>query len=112
MGWLEGGVKRAAPTIIEGTKFGKFHAFFDRWLNLTPDIPVWLSTTTGVAEFLGAHGIDAIPAVMQMGINRYKSVMVSKDMALDVLGYTAKRGLKKIVERKQAAEVFAKPAVA
>ncbi len=112
VGWLEGGVKRAAPTIIEGTKFGKFHAFFDRWLNLTPDIPVWLSTTTGVAEFLGAHGIDAIPAVMQMGINRYKSVMVSKDMALDVLGYTAKRGLKKIVERKQAAEVFAKPAVA
>lgn len=104
--WVEGGIKRAAPTAIEATKFGKFHAFFDRWLNLTPDVPVWLSTTTGVMEFLGAHGIDAVPAVMQMGVNRYKSVMVSKDMALDVLGYTIKRGFGKIVERKQAAEVF------
>lgn len=106
VGWFEGGIKRAAPTVIEGTKFGKFHAFFDRWLNLTPDVPVWLSTTTGVMEFFGAHAIDAIPALMQMGINRYKQVIVSKDMALDVLGYTVKRGLGKIAERQRAAEVF------
>ncbi len=104
--WVEGGVKRAAPTAIEATKFGKFHAFFDRWLNLTPDVPVWLSTTTGVMEFLGAHGIDAVPAVMQMGIDRYQQIKVSKDMALDVLAYTAKRGMRKIVERQGAVEVF------
>jgi len=112
VGWVEGGVKRAAPTLIEGTKFGKFHAFFDRWLNLTPDVPVWLSTTTGVMEFLGAHGIDAVPAVMQMGIDRYQQIKVSKDMALDVLGYTVKRGLGKIAERQRAAEVFAGPVAA
>lgn len=104
--FAEGGIKRAAPTVIEATKFGKFHAFFDRWLNLTPDVPVWLSTTTGVMEFLGAHGIDAVPAVMQMGIDRYQQLKVSKDMALDVLAYTAKRGFRKIIERKGAAEVF------
>lgn len=104
--FVEGGVKRAAPTVIEATKFGKFHAFFDRWLNLTPDVPVWLSTTTGIMEFLGAHGIDAVPAVMQIGIDRYQQMKVSKDMALDVLGYTFKRGLGKLAERKSAAEVF------
>lgn len=103
---VERGVKRASPTVIEGTKFGKFHAFFDKWLNLTPDVPVWLSTTTGVMEFLGAHGIDAIPAVLQIAHNRYKQVVVTKDMALDVVKYTAMRGLRKLAERKSAAEVF------
>ena len=100
-----------APGAIETTsvllKTSRFKAFFEKWLNLTPDVPVWLSTTTGVMEFLGAHGIDAIPAVMQMGINRYKSVMVTKDMAMDVLGYTAKRVLGKFADRKSAAATFA-----
>ncbi len=104
--FVEGGVKRAAPAVIEGTKYGKFHAIFDKWLNLTPDVPIWLSTTTGVAEFLGAHGIDAIPAVMQMAVDRYQQIKVSKDMALDVLGYTVGRVLRKSQERKAAAEVF------
>jgi hypothetical protein len=104
--FVESGVKRAAPTAIEGTRFGAFKGFFEKWLNLTPDVPVWLSTTTGVMEFLGAHGIDAIPAALQMGINRFQQVKVSKDMALDVLSYTVNRGLRKVVERRQAAEVF------
>lgn len=104
--FVEGTAKRAAPTVIEATKFGKFHAFFDRWLDLTPDVPLWLSTTTGILEFFGAHGIDAIPAVLQMAHNRYKQVMISKDMALDVMKYTAMRGLRKLAERKQAAEAF------
>lgn len=108
---MESFVLKKAPGAIEKTaaaaKNIQFKAFFERWLNFTPDVPHWISYTTGVAEFLGAHGIDAIPAVMQMGINRYKQVMVSKDMAMDVLGYTAGRVLKKVVERKGAAEVFA-----
>lgn len=108
---MESFVLKKAPGAIEKTaaaaKNVQFKAFFERWLNLTPDVPHWISYTTGIAEFLGAHGIDAIPAVMQMGINRYKQVMVSKDMAMDVLGYTAGRVLKKVVERKGAAEVFA-----
>ncbi len=107
---IESRVLKAAPKAIEKTasisKSIVFKNFFERWLNLTPDVPHWISYTTGIAEFLGAHGIDAVPAVMQMGINRYKSVMVSKDMALDVLGYTVKRGLGKIAERQQAAAVF------
>lgn len=107
---VEGLVKRAAPTVIEGTKLGKFHAFFDHWLNLTPDVPVWLSTTTGVMEFLGAHGIDAVPAVLQIANNRYKQVMVTKDMALDVVKYTAMKGLQKMADRKRASEVFTVPA--
>ena len=103
---VETGLKKASPAIIEGTRFGQYKAFFERWLNLTPDVPVWISTTTGVAEFLGAHGIDAIPAVMQMGINRYQQLKVSKDMGLDVLGYVATRALGKLAERKRAAQVF------
>ena len=103
---VETGLKKASPAIIEGTRFGQYKAFFERWLNLTPDVPVWISTTTGVAEFLGAHGIDAIPAVMQMGINRYQQLKVSKDMGLDVLGYVATRALGKLAERKRAAAVF------
>ena len=102
----ESGLIKASPAIIEGTRFGQYKAFFEKWLNLTPDVPVWISTTTGVAEFLGAHGIDAIPAVMQMGINRYQQLKVSKDMGLDVLGYVATRALGKLAERKRAAEVF------
>jgi|GEM_PF-768669 len=111
-GWVESGIKRAAPTVIEGTKFGKFQAFFDHWLNLTPDVPVWLSTTTGLMEFLGAHGIDTIPAALQLAHNRYKQVIVTKDMALDVVRYTAMRGLQKMADRKQAAEVFSPATVA
>ncbi len=103
---IESGVKKVSPAVIEGTRFGQYKAFFERWLNLTPDVPVWISTTTGVAEFLGAHGIDAIPAVMQMGINRYQQLKVSKDMGLDVLGYVATRALGKLAERKRAAAVF------
>lgn len=106
---VETGLKKASPKLIEGTRFGQYKAFFERWLNLTPDVPVWISTTTGVAEFLGAHGIDAIPAVMQMGINRYQQLKVSKDMALDVLAYTATRALGKLAERKRAAAQFRPP---
>lgn len=103
---IESGIKKVSPAVIEGTRFGQYKAFFERWLNLTPDVPVWISTTTGVAEFLGAHGIDAIPAVMQMGINRYQQLKVSKDMGLDVLAYVATRALGKLAERKRAAQVF------
>lgn len=103
---VEGKLKKVSPALIEGTRFGQYKAFFERWLNLTPDVPVWISTTTGVAEFLGAHGIDAIPAVMQMGINRYQQLKVSKDMGLDVMGYVATRALGKLAERKRAAQVF------
>jgi len=103
---IESGMKKVSPAAIEGTRFGQYKAFFERWLNLTPDVPVWISTTTGVAEFLGAHGIDAIPAVMQMGINRYQQLKVSKDMGLDVMGYVATRALGKLAERKRAAQVF------
>ncbi len=103
---IESGMKKVSPAVIEGTRFGQYKAFFERWLNLTPDVPVWISTTTGVAEFLGAHGIDAIPAVMQMGINRYQQLKVSKDMGLDVMGYVATRALGKLAERKRAAQVF------
>lgn len=106
---VETGLKKASPALIEGTRFGQYKAFFERWLNLTPDVPVWISTTTGVAEFLGAHGIDAIPAVMQMGINRYQQLKVSKDMGLDVMGYVATRALGKLAERKRAAQVFRPP---
>lgn len=105
-GFVEGGVKRAAPTAIEATRFGKFHAFFDRWLNLTPDVPLWISTTTGVMEFLGAHGIDAVPAVMQMAVNRYQSIKLSMAAAKDVLAYTTGRVLQKAAERQIAANTF------
>lgn len=104
---LERGVKQAAPTAIEATRFGKFHAFFDKWLNLTPDVPVWLSTTTGVLEFLGAHGVDAVPAVMQMAVNRYQQVKLSMDAAKDVMAYTTGRILQKVAERQMAAQTFA-----
>jgi hypothetical protein len=108
---VETGLKKAAPTVIEGTRAGGFKGFFERWLNLTPDVPVWLSTTTGVLELFGAHGIDAVPAVLQLGINSYKKFHVNKEMAMDVLGYTASRVINKVTERKRAAEVF-RPATA
>lgn len=109
--WVESQALKTVPKVIEGTKFGRFHTFFDKWLNLTPDVPVWLSTTTGVMEFLGAHGIDAIPAVLQLGKNMYDGAKLTTDMALDVVKYSATRGLQKLAERKQAAEVFASAAV-
>lgn len=110
--FVEGGVKQMAPKAIELTKFGQFKAFAEKWLDFTPDVPVWLSTTTGVLEFLGMHGVDALPAMMQMGINRYKSAMVGKDMALDVLGYTVKRAMGISEKQKQAAQMFRNPTMA
>lgn len=78
-------------------------------LDLTPDVPRWLSVTTGVLQFLGMHGIDAVSAATQMGINTYQQVKLSKEMAGDILAYTTKRGLRKVLERQQAAAVFEKP---
>jgi len=105
--WVESGVMKAAPGVIEGTHMGAYKNFFEKWLNLTPDVPIWISTTTGVLEFLGMHGIDALPGASQLLIDKYKRAMVTKDAAMDVLGYTMKRVLKTTAERQQAAKTFA-----
>lgn len=107
---LESQFMKKAPGIIETTaaasKNTKLKLFFDRWLNLTPDVPVWLTTTTGLLEMVGMQGIDMIPAAIQLEVNSFKRVMMYKDMAMDVLGYTLQRGMRNMAERKQAADTF------
>lgn len=39
------------------------------FLDLTPDVPGWLTFATGAAETVGVHGADAIPALLQIGKN-------------------------------------------
>jgi hypothetical protein len=80
-------------------------------LDMTPDVPWWLSTITGLAQAAGMHGIDAVSAVSQLGINEYQKAKLNMKMAQDVLGYTASRALGSLAKRKEAAQVFsAQPA--
>lgn len=105
--------QKVKPTVLEGLGLKKYLALFDQWFNLTPDVPHWLSTTTAIGEFLGAHGIDAIPAVIQLGQDKIKHLGVTWNMGKDVLKYTRDRLLRPDPARKQAAEVFtAQPAAA
>jgi len=98
--------QKVKPTVLEGLGLKKYLALFDQWFNLTPDVPHWLSTTTAIGEFLGAYGIDAIPAVIQLGQDKIKNVGVTWNMGKDVLKYTRDRLLKPDPARKQSAEVF------
>lgn len=104
-------MQKVKPTVLEGLGLKKYLALFDQWFNLTPDVPHWLSTTTAIGEFLGAHGIDTIPAVIQLGQNKLKDIGVTWNMGMDVFKYTRDRLLKPDPARTQAAEVFS-PAVA
>lgn len=96
-----GNTMPAVSKAMEKLPFG-----LGKLLDLTPDVPRWLSTTTGIAQFLGMHGIDAVSAATQIGIDAYRRVQVSKDMAQDILVYAMKRSLRKVAERKKAAETF------
>lgn len=61
------------------------------FLDLTPDVPVWLSLTTATGEMVGIHGIDVIPAVLQMGKNTIDTVVTYKKMTSDVLNLAIDR---------------------
>ncbi len=102
--------EKVKPTVLEGLGLKKYLALFDKWFNLTPDVPHWLSTTTGIAEFLGVHGIDAIPGIIQASMLKVREVGIDARMGKDVLAYAKKRLFEQKPERKAAAEVFATPA--
>lgn len=99
--------QKVKPTVIEGVGLKKYLAMFDQWFNLTPDVPHWMSTTTAVAELLGMHGIDAIPAVIQIGVNKYRGAELNLKMARDVYAFAKKRLSEPQPVRRQASEVFA-----
>lgn len=107
---VEKTLTKAKPTVIEGLGLKKYLALFDQWFNLTPDVPHWLSTTTAVGELLGAHGIDAVPAVIQIGVNKWHDAKVTTAMAKDVFAFVKKRLSEPQTDRKEAATVFASEA--
>ncbi len=61
------------------------------FLDLTPDVPGWLSLTTAVGEMVGIHGIDVIPAALQMGKNTIDTVVTYRRMTGDVLNLAIDR---------------------
>lgn len=61
--------------------------FFD----LTPDMPLWLTLTTGAAEMVGVHGADAIPATLQIGKNVVDMVAVYGRLGKDMWNLTVDR---------------------
>lgn len=75
------------------------------FLDLTPDVPGWLSLTTAAGEMVGVHGIDVIPAVLQMGKNTIDQVSTYGKLTKDVwnLAVTRLSGKGKEVARATAA---------
>ena len=61
------------------------------FLDLTPDVPGWLSLTTAVGEVVGIHGIDVIPAALQMGKNTVDYVKTYSALTNDVLNLAIDR---------------------
>jgi hypothetical protein len=59
--------------------------------NLTPDVPHWLTLVTSVAEMVGVHGADLIPAVMQMGKNTVDAAKTYGAMGRDVMNLAVDR---------------------
>lgn len=84
------------------------------FLDLTPDVPGWLSLTTAVGEMVGIHGIDVIPAVLQMGVNKVEQVKTYGRLTKDVwnLAVTRLNGKGKDVARATAAFEPRPPVVA
>lgn len=87
----------AAFALRHGTKASEaMHTFQGRegvkgFFNLTPDVPHWLSLTTAVGEMVGLHGIDMIPAVLQMGKNTIDMIATYGKLTKDVWNLCADR---------------------
>lgn len=105
--WVESKAVHAKSAIDVGVKKKKFMIMFDNLFNLTPDVPLWLALSTAVAEGVGMHGADAIPAVLQLGKNAMHDAKITMQMNKDVLAYTTNRLFGKREVAKQAAEKFA-----
>lgn len=100
--------KAMLPTEIKvGLQKKKFMAFFDSVFNLTPDVPFWLTMTTAAGEMVGMHGIDAIPAVIQLGKNSLHEAKITRTMMKDVWRYTNDRLLGSRDVPRAAREVYA-----
>lgn len=82
--------KRKIPTIKILANPEK-RAAIGAFLDLTPDVPGWLSLTTAVGEMVGIHGIDVIPAALQMGKNTIDTAVTYGKLTNDVLNLAIDR---------------------
>ena len=84
---VEGGKLKALKTISHPAG----RAGIAQYLDLTPDIPLWLTLSTGAAEMVGVHGADAIPAALQIGKNMIDMVAMYGKLSRDVFTLTMDR---------------------
>lgn len=80
--------------------------FVKNIFNLTPDAPHWLTFSTAIAEMVGIHGADLIPAVLQMGKNTIDTAATYGRLTRDVWNLSMNRLTGKGIEVAKAARAF------
>lgn len=90
-GWAFKQVEKSKLPAVKILSNPEKRAGIGAFLDLTPDVPGWLSLTTAVGEMVGIHGIDVIPAALQIGKNTIDMAKTYGNMTNDVLNLAIDR---------------------